>query len=82
MIQENPKYCRKKNRLQCYLTIPKLVTFIYDNRIDLNENKDVFNGLNQFLASDYWLPYEHINDEVMKKVENTKGQLAGDEMEK
>ena len=29
-----------------------------------------------------WFPYEYIDDEVKKKLDETKGQLAGDEMEK
>ena len=80
MSQENPKHYRKKIGLQCYLTIPWRVTFIYDNWIDLNENKDVLKDLNYFPPSDDWLPYEYIDAEVKKKVEKTKGQLAGDEM--
>ena len=32
--------------LQFYLTIPQCVTIVYDNRIDFNENKDVFKYLN------------------------------------
>ena len=64
--------------LQCYLTIPRHVTFLYDNRIDLHENKDVFKDLNDFPPSDDWFPFEYIDAEVKKKVEKTKGQLAGD----
>ena len=33
--------------LQCYLTIPQRVTIIHDNRIDFNENRDVFKDLNE-----------------------------------
>ena len=47
---------KKTIGLQFYLTIPKLVTILYDNRIDLNENKDVFKDLNEVLPSDYWFP--------------------------
>ena len=54
----------------------------YGNRIDLNENKDVFKDLNDVSPSDYWFPYEYIDDEVKKKVEKTKGQFTGDKMEK
>ena len=73
---------QKKIILQFYLTIPRRVTFIYDNRIDLNENKDVFKDLNEFSQSDDWLPYEYIDAEVKKEVDKTKVQLAGNEMEK
>ena len=68
--------------LQCYITIPRRVTFLYDNRIDLNENKYVLKDLNEFPPLYYCFPYEHINAEVKNKVGKTKGQLAGDEMEK
>ena len=77
MSQENPKHCRKKIGLQCYLTIPRHVTFLYDNRIELNENKYVFKDLNEVPTSDYLFPYEYINSDVNKKVEKTKGKLAG-----
>ena len=30
---------KEKKGLQCYLTVPRRVRFIYDNRIDLNEDK-------------------------------------------
>ena len=68
--------------LQYYLTIPRRVTFIYDNRIDLDKNKDVFKDLNEFTPSYYWFSYEYINAEVRKKVDKTKGQLTGNEIEK
>ena len=79
---ESVKYeaLQKKIGLQCYLNIPRRVTFIYDNQIDLNENKDVFKDLNEFSQSDDWLPYEYIDAEVKKKSEKTKGQIAGDEI--
>ena len=82
MSQENPKHCRKIIGLQCYLTIPRQATFFYDNRIDFNENKDVYKYLNEFPPSYDWLPHEYINAEVKKKLYKTKGQLAGNEMEK
>ena len=80
--QENSKHCRKTIGLQCYLTIPRRVTIIYDNRIDFNENKYVFKYLNEFPTSYYCFPYEYIDAEVKNKVDKTKGQLAGDIMEK
>ena len=72
----------KKIGLQCYLNIPRRVTIIYDNQIYLNENKYVFKDLNEFPPSYDWFSYEYIDDEVKKKVDKTKGQLTGDEMEK
>ena len=68
--------------MQCYPTTPRRVTFLYDNIIDLNENKDVFKDLNEFPPSDYWFSFEYIDAKVKKKVDKTKGQLADDEMEK
>ena len=68
--------------LQCYLTIPRRVTILYDNQIDFNENINVFEDLNEFPPSYDWFPYEYIDSEVNKKLEKTKGRLAGDEMEK
>ena len=59
--------------LQCYITIPRRVTIIHDNRIDFNENKDVFKDLNEVPPSDDWFPYEYIDAEVNKKLDRTKG---------
>ena len=42
---------KQKNGLQCYLTIPRCVKIIHDNRIESNENKDVFKGLNEVPTS-------------------------------
>ena len=68
--------------LQCYLTTPRRVTILHDNRIDFNKNKDLFKDLNEVPPSDGWLPYEYIDAEVNKKLDKTKGRLAGNEMEK
>ena len=68
--------------LQCYLIIPRSVTFLYDNLIYLNENKDLFKDLNDFPPSDYWFPCKYIYAEFNNKVDKTKGQLAGSVMEK
>ena len=62
------------------MTIPRRVTIIYDNRIDLNENKDVFKDLNEVPPSDNWFTYEYIDAEVNNKLDKTKVQLAGNEM--
>ena len=42
----------------------------------------MFKDLNEFLTLYYWLPYECFDDKVKKKVEKTKIQLTGNEMEK
>ena len=72
---------KQKNGLQCYLTIPRPVTIIHDDLIEFNENIDVFKYLNEVTPSDDWFPYEYIDAEVNKKLEKTKGRLAGDDME-
>ena len=66
--------------LQCYLTIPRRVTILHGNRIDFNENRDVFKDLNGVPPSDDWLSYEYIDAEVNKKLDKTKLLLAGNEM--
>ena len=68
--------------LQCYLTIPQSDKILHDNRIDFNENRYVFKDLNEVPLSDDWFLYEYIDAEVNNKLEKTKVQLAGDEMEK
>ena len=67
---------------QCYLTIPRSVTIIYENRISVNGYRALYKDLNEFSPSDDWLPYEYIDTEVKKKLDETKGRLAGNEMEK
>ena len=42
----------------------------------------MFKYLNEVPPSDDWFPYEYIDAEVNNKLDKTKGQLAGDEMEK
>ena len=59
--------------LQCYLTIPRRVTILYNNKMDLNENKDGLKDLNEVPPSDDWLPYEYIDVEVNMKLDKTKG---------
>ena len=45
--QENLKHCKKTIGLQCHQTIPQRVTILHDNRIDFNENINVFKDLNE-----------------------------------
>ena len=42
--------------LQCYLTIPRRVKILHENRIDFNKNKDVFKDLNEFPPLNDWFP--------------------------
>ena len=55
---------------------------VHDNRIEFNENRDAFKDLNDVPTSDDWFPYEYIDAEIKNKVNATKGQLGGNEMEK
>ena len=68
--------------LQFYRTIPQRVTILHDNCIDFNVKKYVFKDLNEIPPSDDWFPYVLINSEANNKLDKTKGQLAGNEMEK
>ena len=42
----------------------------------------MFKYLNEVPPSYDWFPYEYIDAEVKNKLDKTKGQLAGNEMEK
>ena len=72
---------KKTISLQCYLTIPRCVTILHDNRIEFNENKYLFKYLNEVRPSDDCFPYKYIDAEVNKKLDKSKGRLAGEEME-
>ena len=66
--------------LQCLQTIPRRVTFIHDNQINLNMHKNVFSNLHDVPTSENWFPNKHIEAEIKKKLDKTRGQLASDEM--
>ena len=70
MSQENPKHCRKTIGLQCYLTIPRHVTIIYDNQIYFNENKYVFRYFNEVPPSYDWFSYEYIDAEIKNYIKS------------
>ena len=55
---------------------------IHENRIEFNENGDVFKDLNEVPLSEYCFPYKYVDAEVNKKFDKTKGRLAVNEMEK
>ena len=82
MRQENLKHNRKKHiGLQCLHTIPRRVTFIHDDRINFNIQQNVFRDLDVYQTSETWFPNKYIEDEIKKKGDKTRGQLASDEME-
>ena len=66
--------------LQCLHTIPRRVTFIHDNRINLNIYKNVFRNLYVDPKSETWFPNKHIEADIKKKVDKTRGELASDEI--
>ena len=49
-------YQKKTIGLQCLQTIPRRVTFIHDNQINLNKHKNVFSHLHDVPTSENWLP--------------------------
>ena len=72
---------KKTIGLQCLQTIPRRVTFLHDDRINLNIHKNVFINLHDVPTSENWFPNKYIESEIKKKLEKTRGQLASDEME-
>ena len=67
--------------LICHQTFPRRFTILHENIIDLNENRNLFKDLNKVPPSDDWFPYEYIDAEIKKKVDDAKRQIAGDKME-
>ena len=66
--------------LQCLHTIPRRVTFLHDDRMNINTQKNVFRDLDGISTSETWFLKKYIDDEIKKKVDNTRDQLASDEM--
>ena len=56
------------------------VIFLHDDRINSNKHKIVFKYLNVNQTSETWFPNKYIEDEIKKKSEKTREQLANDEM--
>ena len=82
MSQENLKQIRKKTiGLKCLQTIPRRVTFLHDDRINLNIYKNVFSNLHHVPTSKNWFPNKYTEVDIKKKLEKTREKLAGDEME-
>ena len=76
------KALQKKIGLQCYQTIPRHVKILHENQIDFKENKYVFKYLNEVPPWDDSFPYKYIDAGFNKKLDKTKGRIAGNEMEK
>ena len=64
--------------LQCLYTIPRRVRFLHEDRINFNIHKNVFRYLYGNSTSETWFPNKYIEDEIKKKVDITRGQLASD----
>ena len=58
---------QKKNiGLQCLQTIPRRVTFLHDDRINLNIHKNVFINLQDVPTSENWFLNKYIEAEIKK----------------
>ena len=66
--------------LQCLYTIQRRVRFLHDDRINFNIHKYVFIDLDVNPTPETWFPNKYIEDEIKKKVDKTREQLASDEM--
>ena len=66
--------------LQCLYTIPRRVTFLHDDRINFNTQKNVFRDLDGISTSETFFPNKFIDDEIKKRVDKIRDQLASDKM--
>ena len=57
---------KKTIGLQCLHTIPRRVTFLHGDRINLNIHKNVFINLYVDPTSETWFPNKYIEDEIKK----------------
>ena len=64
--------------LKCLQTIPQRVTFLHDDRINLNIHKNMFRNLYVDPTSETWFPNKYIEADIKKKLDKTRGQLASD----
>ena len=66
--------------LQCLYNIPQRVKFLHDDRINFNNQKNVFRDLDGISTSVTFFSKNFINDEIKKRVDKTRDQLASDKM--
>ena len=59
---------KKTIGLQCLQTIPLRVTFIYDDRINLNIHNNAFRNLHDVPTSENWFPNKYIETEIKKEI--------------
>ena len=69
---------KKTIGLQCLYTIPRSVTFLHDDRMNFNIQKNVFRDLDGISTPETWFPNKYIEDEIKKKVDKTRDELASD----
>ena len=82
MSQENPEHCINK-QLDYNFIQPSHNALQFLMKIEFTSMKQIFfKDLNDVPPSYDWFPYEYIDAEVNKKVDETKGQLADNEMDK
>ena len=72
---------KKTIGLQCLHTIPRRVTFLDEDRMNLNIQKNVFRDLDGISTSETWFLKKYIEDDIKKKVDKTRDNLTSDEME-
>ena len=66
---------KKTIGLQCLYTIPRRVTFLHDDQINLNIHKKVFRDLDINPTTETWFLNKYIEYEIKKKVDKTRGNL-------
>ena len=69
--EKSKAYQKKTIGLQCLHTIPRRATFIHEDRMNLNIQKNVFRDLDGISTSENWFPNKYIEDEIKKKVDKT-----------
>ena len=53
--------------LQCLYTIPRRFTFLHDDRMNINTQKNVFRYLYGISTSETWFPKKYIDVDIKKK---------------
>ena len=66
---KSKEYQKKTIGLQCLQTIPRRVTSLRDNRINLNIHKNAFSNLHDVPTSENWFPTKYIKAEIKKKLD-------------
>ena len=69
---KSKEYEIKTIGLHWLYTIPRRVTFLHDDLINFNAQKNVFRDLDGISTSKTWFPKKYIDDEIKKKVDKNK----------